>query len=216
MIRTFAPTLIGVALAVNVACTAKAAVITSNLANAFSGSTVVSDNLWVAQSFTTDGTMYAFDSITVSALGLASTSDIEFSLWDNDAIGNNPGNLINILSGPGMPAVFTGYTYLPTASVMLVANTKYWVLARTQLGGDYLWVRTLDTSEVGPGTLGGSLGSADLGVNWGEEGSDEAKFLSVEGTIVPEPSSLVLAVLAIFGMLAHGRRRRCVINSYVF
>ena len=58
------------------------------------------------------------------------------------------------------------------------------------------------------GDLDGTLASGQSFVNLEFDRDVDAKIILHQAPIVPEPSTLTLAALAFFGLLAHGRRRR--------
>jgi hypothetical protein len=109
---------------VNIASVAEAVTIVSNLGNAFSGSAVVQDNFWVAQSFTTNNASYCSTRSRLRHWGMTVQARLSFAVRRRM---NQPEAAINSLSGPGTPTIFTDYTYAPTAPVI---RREYKVLGR--------------------------------------------------------------------------------------
>lgn len=178
---------------------AQAEIITDNTGEP-SDAGVLSSGSWAAQSFTTDATVYELSRISIQA---TSGLNLTLSLYDNNA--GVPGSLIHTLTGPtnfGFPEQLRIYT--PTSVVLLNASTTYFVVAKAS-GGLIDWRLTPSTAQTGPGSIGdGPFASANSGASWAGPFGMPVK-LRVEGTPVPEPSSLLCLGLVGVGLLSDRR-----------
>ena len=190
--------LVAVASSLIVPTYAQAQTIVDNTASTISGSDVIDSNNWLANSFTMDGTSRSLQSVTLSlADGNAVGGTFQVQVWDDG--GSKPGTVIATLSGNSDPLTENIYSYTPSATVTLSANTKYWVVAEASTtSGIYNWNIANPSVSTGVGTLGGWSGTADAGSFWTAENNTGPFMFNV--TAVPEPSSYA----AVFGILALG------------
>jgi len=111
---------------------------------------------------------------------------------------------------------YSNYTVSPTASILLSANTKYWVVVSvdqaTDLPFPVLW-RTTSSQTADTGSTSTTVSStqirysADGGSTWSNAGAGNTMY-SLSGTAVPEPSSACLLVGGLAGMIPLLRRFR--------
>jgi PEP-CTERM motif len=86
-------------------------------------------------------------------------------------------------------------------SLLLAANTTYWVVADAEGTFDGGWY--LNTT----GNTGPTAGQTE-GFPWNLHAADQRFAFRVQGRLVPEPASLVLSASGVIAVLACGRRRR--------
>jgi len=106
------------------------------------------------------------------------------------------------------------YGFNPTATISLMANTSYWLVARPTQGNSLFDWRTTD-SGIDSGISGWSIDdisllSSDSGDSWSEDQPFVPKFslsATSQAAAVPEPSTLVL-LSGVFTCLAVKRRLR--------
>ena len=153
-----------------------------------------------AQEFTTGGTAVTLSDI-IAVLGDASgiftaTASLETNSGDLPS-GTVLTTFIVPLIPTGSPA---DETFIPNASVTLSADTSYWfVLAATGTTGSYQWVYTNTTQANLPNY------AVNDGAGWSIGAPPGPFLIQVDA---PEPSSLLLSAIGIFGLfVALGRRR---------
>jgi len=181
-------------------CAQAQTIIVDNTAATVSGSDVIDSNTWQANSFTMDGTSRSLQSVTLSLdNGNAVGGNFQVQLWNSG--GSQPGTLLATLSGNSDPLTANTYSYTPSSTVTLSANTKYWVVAEgSTTSGTYIWNYTTSSASTGVGTLGGWSITHDAGNSWNAEINADPFMLNVTAGAVPEPSSYA----AVFGILALG------------
>ena len=112
---------------------------------------------------------------------------------------------------PGLTTTQTTYDLLPASSITLDPSETYWLVVGITNGSESLETRiTTNLTETGPGSIGNMiLASGSMGATWSESLSamDSAFKFSVEGTVVPEPGTIMLLVIGTFGLMV-GRWRR--------
>jgi hypothetical protein len=208
----------------------EAATVVSNLANAPNGSQGVLaephipvfpgpyiDRQSLAQSFTTGTNLLQLGVITIEFVGGLGGGGFHASLHV-DAAGVPSETPLAPLAGDDNPNRSGLIGYSPTAPIMLLPDTKYWVVAATDFvppRSEYDLAVTQDQTETGfPGwSLGNSFfarqinGNVDSG--WVDSGGSGALKISIAA--VPEPSevasSLAGAICSIC-VRAYRRRRR--------
>ncbi|MEI6349732.1 MAG: choice-of-anchor R domain-containing protein [Verrucomicrobiota bacterium] len=151
---------------------------------------------FLAQQFITDDSAYALDRITLSlATGISAATDIKINIWDNDSTINQPNKSI----------FYADYTVAPTngeidlfQSVVLDPNSKYWVSMQVFSSGTIAvpsWNFTESSTPGGVGVQPNRAVSTSGGVT--SVFTSEPQMMKVEGTAVPEPSSMVALLLGV-------------------
>ena len=95
-------------------------------------------------------------------------------------------------------------------STLLLPDTTYWLaLTVTPNSGFGGWFQT-GPNETGIWSIGGLNFSFDGGATWGSTSASSANFLSLDATIVPEPSvtALLLSVIPVSALIRKGMSRR--------
>lgn len=208
-IITTARRLAALACAAAALCTpAHADVLVSNIDVPIRGITVVSQDLWAAQAFSTDGSAYQLSSIEV-LLGLLVGNPMLVAELHADA-GGSPGLTLASIPLAGIVAGAPANLALPGSSVHLNAVAPYWIVLGAVGPGSFGWAYAEGNSQVGPGALGGFSYSTDAGASWGGVVTVDPYNLRVNVSAVPEPSTggLWLAGLLLVGLQA--RRRLCL------
>ena len=175
------------------------------------GTSFVQDGQWKGQSFTTDNDSYTLDQVTLEFVDAADASGNLFvHLYDDNA--GLPGSMVlgGALGGSSNPATAGQYVYLANTSLLLSANTPYWIVAGVSAGdGDYRWATVDSDGETGPFPLGNDPAlSFNTGGSWSLSTNLLNQRLEVTATAVPEPASVVLLSLALPYFSRRAFRRR--------
>jgi hypothetical protein len=182
--------------------------IISNLDQGNQSSATNDSNDWSGIGFRTDATAYQLTNV-VALLSKVSGGD-GFSLDIRTDVSNSPGVVLaNLTTGQTIITTANGtpYTFTPSASVLLLPNTAYWITANVTTGS-VNWLTTNSTDKTGPGsflTPNFLASSNDKGDTWLTtsllgSGNKTLKF-EVNGTPVstgtPELGSLAIASVAV-------------------
>ena len=177
---------------------ARAAVLVSNIDVPIRGVTILSQDLWAAQAFNTNGAAYKLDSIEVLLGSLVGRPALVAELHAN--AGGIPGSLLASIPLAGIGAGAPGSITLAGGSWGLSANTAYWLVLGATGSGSFGWAYAEGNAQMGPGSLGGYSYSSNAGVNWGAVGTDNPYNLRVRVSAVPEVSTSVLLLVGLLGM----------------
>lgn len=182
----------------------------SNMENPKDNGLYLSENRWLARSFTTGDNAegYELDHLSVHADNPA-TPDANFSLFLASDTAGTPGSSLKTFS-PG-----PGYQWVPDSNLSLAASTTYWItLSSTSAflgpGTNYSWrfssLSTLETLVDG-WTIGTSVESENLGATWIDDTNNY--LFAVTATPIPEPSTYaaIFGALALLGTICLRRRR---------
>lgn len=178
--------------------------------NTFSTIAATSGNLSKAAGFTLpSGTNYTLDSIILRLDVTNASSSVTFSLFGD--VDGNPGGLpLLSFTTQTLTAGISDYTLLPSASFTLQTLNTYWIAA-TGISPSIDGVTWLASNPgVTPNGIATSAGfrSDSSGTYPPARSSTIQNTYQVSGTIVPEPSSVALALLTSTGMLTFRRYRR--------
>jgi hypothetical protein len=124
-------------------------------------------------------------------------------LFSVTSVGQTPdqGTLVGTLAQNGAIPTgsgnFANVEFDPTTTTNLDKNLFYWLVLSGQSSdgsGAVQWQFTDSTTVHGPGTLPDFAFSNDGGMTWtpGPGGGQSPFLVEVDGTAVPEPSSLIL------------------------
>ncbi len=161
---------------------------------------------WAAASFGTGTRSWLLQSVTLfmSAEQLGDTAQVDIytdapvppATPPNTPPLSQPGSLLpnGILISPGIGTGALGqYTFTPSGSLSLAANSTYWVVVRA-LTGQVNWAYT----PVGCTSCGSGIGfqnywrvSYDGGTNWNDAYNTTGAFM-MQVLAIPEPSTLTL------------------------
>lgn len=191
-----------------------AQVTTTNLGAGGRGNESVRANNWLGQAFTTDGLSYTLDSVTLQ-FGTATATGGQFFAAVFSANGNNPGTLLETLTGSTSPSGAASYTFTSTG-LSLSANTTYHLVTGVTGGlGDFSWQSvSLATGVTGPWTFPNYFtASTNQGGGWSQTGAK--MVMSVTATAVPEPGiTSLLAGLCGLSAVAWRRAIRSSRDSF--
>lgn len=159
-----------------------------------------------AAAFTMPGTAYTLDSVVLrlSNFDAADTPVVEIR---NDG-GTNPGStvLANFTNPAGQGAAFLDYTFTPTSAFTLSSSTKYWLVVSSS-NGHYDWSANIpNQAPTGLATYNGVMFSNNFGASW--TNSTIINSFKITGTVVPEPSTVILSGLAVTAIAANSYFRR--------
>ena len=189
----------------------------SNLSQASAGSLPVGSDSWLAAAFQTgtNAAGYLLNSVQL-ALTAASGSPTGFRamIYNNGAApsGIIPGTNLCTLNGSLDPVAAGVYTFTPASTLTLLPRLFYEIVltAETPMAvGAYEW-SFATTSSYNPSggwfAANGPILTSDNGSppSWNLSGASSAQF-AINGTAVPEPSTL--ALLALGGWLLAWRHR---------
>lgn len=170
----------------------------------------VTRTAYLASSFTTNASAasYTLDTVIVD-MGTAITPGGGFKLELRSDQSLVPGAVVAELVGEGNPSDGL-FAYTPAATVILNANTTYWLVASVSGGtGEYRWRAAASNDQTGDWAIGNNIGfSGNSGANWSLQGFPPSLF-SISATAVPEPGSAILLLLGGAGMCLHRRSRGC-------
>jgi hypothetical protein len=183
------------AAAAALSTSARADVLVSNVEVPIRAVTILSQDLWAAQAFNTDGSSYELDAIEVLLGSLIGTPTLVAELHA-DAAGRPGSTLATFpIAGieAGVPAVFT----LAGSPVALNANSAYWLVLGATGAGSFGWGYAEGNAQAGPGSLGGYTYSSDSGASWGAVGTDNPYNLRVSVSAVPEAPTQAMLLLGL-------------------
>ena len=148
---------------------------------------------WSAQSFISGVSPTTLDSVDIDLLPHAGSGTFLVRLYSNTP-SNNPGILIETLSGPSNPEYGT-FHYTASGDSILAPNLPYWIVF-SSTGGPYAVEAELSLLSIEFGSTIGFKYSSDAGGNWGAH--DYSLGMRVMGTReVPEPSTYLLLSAAV-------------------
>lgn len=188
---------------------ADAVLIVSNFAETFRDATPIANpEYWAAQSFATDAE-YVLTSIAAQIGNATGNPDavIELRLGTADDVDLTPGGLLTTFAIPDLSGAIAARIFTPNTSVTLSPGNAYWFLVGTNTGGFDLGYSASDNMTTGPGAILNFADSSDAGATFINRGSDFPYFLEVNGEVVPEPGTLLLAGIGLAGLGWRGRRR---------
>lgn len=190
---------------------ADADLITGNLSENVNGSSLAFDVHWVATTFTTDNQSYELDQITTVLDTHQNTGGTLFAaIFDLDGF-NQPGSsLVELTIGP-VGAAPSPVAMTPVSPFTLEANTTYFLVFGANSGSDFVNTSITDsTNQSGPGSIGDQFWETDtINGSWIST-NNSALLMQIEGTVVPEPSSMMLGFIAIGFSVTRRYRARLV------
>jgi hypothetical protein len=199
---------------------AHASVVVSNLGEQYQvGITSDGAHFAAAGSFTTSAAgTYKLNSVSLPIQVNSPSGDTtELRLRANNA--GAPGTLLESLGSLFAPQGQTSLTYNSSIHSLLSPNTTYWLtLGETGSGGGQNWDGTFSNNETSPigWTIGDeALDSANGGVTWGPVNTpppNETPKFAVDASLVPEPSTALLAIAAVGTALLLVRNRRTALE----
>jgi len=194
----------------------------SNLDQSSVGNVAVGSNSWLAEAFQTGANPggYLLNSIQLAMTDASGNpSGFTAMLYASATGGFLPGHSLGTLNGSLNPVTAGIYTYTPAATVTLFPNGPYDIVltAGTAVAnGSYEWSYA-DINSYNPsggwssiiGNLGGVWTSSNGSSPWSESEGTFPQF-AVNGSPVPEPSTLGLFVLGGFLLVWHGRKAKAI------
>lgn len=160
-------------------------VLIDNLAEPVRSTTEVSGGLWASQGFGTDDQAYTLDSITV----IAGMLDGEANPVAELRVGTPDGHpdtsaegLLTTLTVPDLTGDLGERTLTPDQSVLLLANTRYFLILGAAGNGTFGWTYANSNTWLGNGHFANYEYSDDMGATWTDFGNDFPYFMRVEAT----------------------------------
>ncbi len=196
---------------------AGAATIISSYNGTTGGSATTLNTHGKAVSFTMGAGSYTLDSITFylrTTTGTTTITSANFSaeLWTS--VGNTPGAYIgklNLTSSGSVGTTTSAYEFSYSPTLTLNATATYWVSVKSLNNStNVTWVTGTGTFPDSPSLDGVSRGGTVYGTygtnpaDWTDTSSNY-NAMTVQGTLVPEPS---MALLGGLGFVSMFRRRR--------
>lgn len=184
--------LAGLAIACALSFSSSAATLVSNLANTGAGSATVQNTFWQAQKFTTDGSTYDVNSVTVTGSRHPATANVAVYIYAHDSMNNAPvtgATGFGELDASGFGTSAGDYVFPAVGTISLQANTSYWVVMQPDNVNGALWEQTSDTSSTGSGTLDNVRASSNnSGSSWSS--SSGGSNLKIEVDVLMTPVAL--------------------------
>jgi PEP-CTERM motif len=190
---------------------ARSDVIASNLGDTEAGAASIypaGPPKWNAQEFTTGATSETLtDAIAVLGVGAsATTGDVDFAELESDN-SNTPSNtVLTTFTVPTIGTAYSDVTLLPLTPVVLAADTNYWLVlgaTGTSTSAAFKWQYT-DTETA---DLPNDADTETDGATWSVFSG--GPFLSeLDGTAVPEPTTLGVLCVGGLGLLSRRRGNR--------
>ena len=181
---------------------AKAVILSDNLSqpqSQFSPEPLTGDG-WAATSFGTGTQSWLLQSVTLlmSAESLGDTAQVDIytavlaPTTDTPPFPpTQPGSLYATLTSPVIGTTLGQYTFTPSGSLLLDANSTYWVVLQA-LSGQVIWAYPdLGSSGSGIGFQNYWRTSDDGGASWNFANNDTGAFM-MRVDAIPEPSTLML------------------------
>jgi hypothetical protein len=190
----------------------RADILVSNLSEPFRASTPIANpEYWGAQSFHTVGFGVVLDSIEAivgNGDGPPSVvAELRRATGPLGEIDTTAGGLLTTFTAPDMSGATSVRLFTPNSPVTLDPTTKYWFILGAD-SGTYDWSYANTNFYTGPGMLGNFADSSDAGVTWNLRDESFPYFIQVNGSTIPEPSSLFVLAVTGLGMIGVLRRRR--------
>jgi len=186
---------------------AQATVLLSNLAEDRRDASLLSEDLWAAQSFLNDGNTYTLTSIRAVVGDQTDSPDIFAELRD----GSVTGTLLTTFSLPSFVGSESVRTFLPQTSVTLNPSGTYFFILGSTGTGSFDWAYAEGNGQVGAASFANYWYSEQQGADWTDFGGDNPFFLEVNvaapGAAIPEPTAWALMITG-FGLAGAALRRR--------
>jgi hypothetical protein len=202
---------------------ARADQLASNINGTDIGVWGINESFWSGVPFTTDNQAWFVDSTVapVSQGDDRSTSGIFMQVYSNNA--GQPGLPLGTkLVTPTITSTIENQTFTRIgAAALLAPNTTYWMVLGVDdpfSDANPVYRRTTLTPGSGPGSMGLSLWSSQNdGASWSFQSPNnqfQNLLMQINGTVVPEPSTLAVVVGGC-ALLATRRARRSRPDSLV-
>jgi hypothetical protein len=185
-----------------------ATIIVSNLGESLRAATPIANpTYWAAQSFSTDAdyTVTTVAALMGNATGVPDTV-IELRRDAAGEIDLSPGGLLTQFTAPDLSGPLAARTFTPASAVTLLAGVPYWFVVGTHSEG-FDWGYVADSAAGTTGAIGVFADSLDAGATWEYPDFTFPYFIEVQGDVVPEPGTLLLAGLGLVGIGLRGQRR---------
>ena len=195
------------AVVVMAAPAAQADVLLSNLAEPPRDASVLSEDLWAAQSFVTGPDEWTLTSIRAVVGDAEGAPNVFAELRE----GSVTGTLLTTFTLPGFAGAESARTFTPLSTTTLSAGGLYYfILGVTGAGTSFDWGYAEGNGQTGPGAFQNFWYSEEQGADWTDFGGDNPFFLEVNGrsAAVPEPASWALMILGFGAAGAMLRTRR--------
>lgn len=188
-----------VCLAIGLCCSvASASLIISNISDTSGAGTSFSSTattVYKAAGFTMGSDSYYLDSVSLAIASSTVGSTAHVQIWEGDG---TPQIMLQDLTSFSFPGGAGVFTWTPNPQITLTATRTYWVYVvnMSQPGESFNW-DSGSTTPTGPA-------ATHAGFIFNGNPSSYMNSYEVQGTLVPEPSCVVLLAL---GGLALLRRR---------
>jgi hypothetical protein len=186
--------------------------IISNLSSQDAGVAVpLSSATWVAASFTMGSVPYTLSDVQVRLSGTVASST--FYEIESNSSGKPSGTVVSAFTDPTFSgSAATTYPFNAASSIILSANTTYWLVGGTTSGTTSILAGSSGTLPSGSGATFGSYAvTTNGGTTWGAAGPFLDQKIQLDGVAdVPEPETsaemLGGATLVVAGCYRRWRR----------
>ncbi len=176
-----------------------------------SATPIASLEYWAAQSFSTGGDEFQLNSIEAMVGNGDSSPAVIAELRRSDINGEidaTAGGLLTTFLSPDMSGPAAARMFLPNDNITLSSTDRYWFMLGSGNAGTFALSYAQDGITTGPGILSTFAFSNNGGAAWTYSTESELYMIQVNGTAIPEPSSLVLASAVALTTLLRRRRRQ--------
>ena len=206
----------GLALALILTASAsQAAIIIGNLSTNATAASNISPTVQKAAVFTMGSQAYTVDSVILTLSSYNTATDVaRVGFFLEGANSLTPGAQVgSFLTAPSSSSNnMADFTFSPSGSLTLAANTRYWLLVDANVGSsNFIW--SLPDPVVTPSgtaaTFDFSRGSSNNGSSYSNSSVHNSfQINGTQVTAVPEPGTFLPAALLVMGALLRRRRPR--------
>ena len=189
---------------------AHADVLLTNLGEPESATTIVTEDLWAAQSFANDGNTWTLTSIRTVVGDAVGAPNVFAELRE----GSVTGTVLTAFSLPSFAGAHSVRTFTPlTETTLTPGGLYYFILGLTGADSEIGWTYALGNNQSGPGAFQNYEYSEDQGATWTNFGEINPYLIEINveavGAGVPEPAAWALMILGFgaAGSVLRSRRR---------